>query len=58
MMQRLAGIGLVTFALLLCIGGVWWWALVGMSEEVGAAAYTTGLVTGVVGMLLWMFNDV
>jgi hypothetical protein len=42
------------------LGELWIWALWGLSNEVGAAAGTTGglfLFVGLMGLILWTIND-
>ena len=41
----------VTLALM--IGGVWWWALLGMTSEVGAAIQITAFMTTCGSAVAW-----
>jgi hypothetical protein len=49
---------LLVFVCVLCVlGGVWWWALFGLSAEVGQALAVTVFVALVVGFGLGMWAD-
>ena len=51
-MRRL-GIALVILAAVAIPVGFWWWALFGMTEEVGWAVSVSVLVVGASGFVMW-----
>lgn len=44
--------GLFVIAAVLTVAAVWWWALVGMSEDVGAAAVLTICTVALAGVAM------
>lgn len=54
-MKRL-GIALVIIAAIAIPVGFWWWALFGMTEEVGWAVVATVFVVGASGYVIWGSN--
>ena len=46
------GFALLCIALAMFVGGLWWWALLGMTSEVGGAVQGTTVVCVRVGVVL------
>ena len=50
------GIALVVVAMLGIVAATWWWALFGMTEDVGWAVIATVGVVGIGGYVIWGVN--
>lgn len=48
---KIAGISFLVITFILIIGGLWWWAILGMSSAVGSATIWTAFTFGVVGAI-------
>jgi hypothetical protein len=57
LLLKIASITLGLIAFIFALLGVWWWALAGISQEVGTAIIFTVLLLGSTAPLLWLAGD-
>lgn len=48
---------LIAVAVLLAVGALWWWALLGMTPEVGSAVVGTFCAFGLASLMLFLAGD-
>ena len=48
---KIAGITLLVLTFILVLGGLWWWAILGMSKAIGTATIWTAFLLGAVGAI-------